>query len=313
MKSEQTEFMRLLGGLSAGASDSWYINIPHCLSMMNRKSFHQVNADGSIKQYGLAVSVFNMVNGSTSIYTGRLGYMTENATRAWHFARKDRFNDAGFALSDLGYGSRMRFALDKTHTDLNQSTTNLADGVLAPFTNTVTARGEWDWSEVIITPPVNIVNDAVEAQDLADTFYLHLIGDHTVTSSGGETIKYSHVGMVQSYAENLRGVALPTAEEAVQPENPLAFARMSETASLLITEEVSDEQKQAPPYSNLDDDDDLSVFATATISGNLETAFPSVTTNDTMVVAPGGVAKITITNNDSASAYPFIRVNMVEL
>lgn len=313
MKSLQTDFFYGVGAVTGGKV--LYLNAAHCLSMMNRKAFHQVHSDGSIKHYGIQVSVFNMVNGSTNIVTAPLGYPIENATRAWHFVRKERFKEAGFKLSDLGYGKHMRFALNNEQRELNQSTADplAASTVIAPFANTVAERGEWDWSDVIITPamPTSSTTADIHADDLSDKFQLYLCGDHQ--TEVGLADKYLAVGMIQSYLENTKGWAAPDAEETVQPQNPLAFARMSESSSYLLTEEVSDEQKQAPPYSNEDDDDAISAFARTTISGNVETAFPSVTTNDTMVVAPGGVAKIVITNNDSSPALPFVRVNIVEL
>lgn len=316
VKSLQTDFFYGVGGVGAGTTKTLYINAAHCLSMMNRKAFHQVHSDGSIKHYGLQISVFNMVNGSTNIITAPLGYPLENSTRAWHFVRKERFKEAGFKLSDLGYGSRMRFALNNEQRLLNQSTTDpaLSPTVMAPMTNTVAARGEWDWSEVIITPPMEATDGGnVGSHDTFDKFELYLCGDHIESGSDYPSLRFDAVGMIQSYIENSRGWAEPSAEEVIQPENPLAFARLSEMSSMRLTEEVSDEQKQSPPYSNTDDDDAISEFARTTISGNVETAFPSVTTNDTVVVAPGGVAKITITNNDSGAAIPFVRCNIVEL
>lgn len=314
---KQTSFMEL----EQFRRKTLYINAAHCLSMMNRKAFHQVHSDGSIKHYGLQVSVFNMVNGSTNIITARLGYPMENATRAWHFVRKDRLKEAGFKLSDLGYGARMRFALNNEQRLLNQSTADpaLNPTVMAPFGNTIADRGEWDWSEVIITPPVPSASTTadIHADDMSDKFFLYMCGDHQEEPALAN--KYMAVGMIQSYLENTRGWAAPTDEDVIQPENPLAYARMSESASHIITLEVSDEQKQSPPYSNDDDDDAMSVFAITTLAGNVETAFPSVTTNDTIVVAPGGVAKIMITNNhrdedgDVVTSYPFVRVNIVEL
>ncbi len=302
-----------LGSLAAGASKFYYINAPHLLSMMNRKAFHQISSSGHLKNYGLEIQVFNMVNASTSIYTAGLGYPTYNAARAWHFARKERLAEAGFKLSDLGYGSRLRFALDSTMADLNQSTST---DMIKPshLQATVEDKGEWDWSDVIITPPLKTSAGAasIEADDLYDSFVLHLCGDHTIESSD-EATKYSKVGMIQSWTENRRGWAGPSDEEVIQPENPLAFARMSETASQHVTTEVSDEQKQSPPYSNEDDDDAPSVFAETHLNGQLESKFPNPTTNTDLVVAPGGVAKIFITNNDSSAGYPFASVRIIEL
>ncbi len=301
-----------LGELAAGASKAYYGNAAHLLSMMNRKAFHQVTRDGHLKNYGLEIQVFNMVNASTAVYTAPLSYVTYNATRAWHFARKERFEDAGFKLSDLGYGSRMRFALDATMSDLNQSTSS---DMLKPsvLDHTITDKGEWDWSDVIITPPTSYLqtND-IEADDLSDSFKLHICGDHTSTQ-WNETFKFSHVGMNQSWIENRKGWATPSNEEAVQPENPLAFARASDLSSWELSAEVTDEQKQSPPYSNLDDDDAKSPFAVKFLNGQIESKFPNPTTNNDVIVSPGGVFQVTITNNDSSPGFPYVSCRIYEL
>ncbi len=300
-----------LGVIGASSTGTFYVNAAHLLSMMNRKAFHQVTRDGHLKNYGLEIQVFNMVNASSAIYTAPLAYPTYNATRAWHFARKERYADAGFKLSDLGYGARLRFALDKTMSDLNQSTST---DMLKPshLSATISEKGEWDWSDVIITPPSNPDNaGSVESNDLVDSFILHLCGDHTSTDD--ETLKFSHVGMIQSWTENRRGWAAPSDEEVAQPENPLAFARMSETSSYAVTEEVSDEQQQSPPYSNDDDDDAASRFSSSVLNGQLESKFPNPTTNNDVVVAPGGVFRVSITNNDTSAGYPFVSCRIYEL
>jgi len=305
-----------LGSLAAGASIIYYGNAAHLLSMMNRKAFHQVTRDGHLKNYGLELQVFNMVNASTAVYTAPLSYVTYNATRAWHFARKERYEDAGFKLSDLGYGSRLRFALDATMSGLNQSTSTLMIKPSA-LAHDVADKGEWDWSDVIITPPVDIGSSAahsITVGDATDTFQLHLCGDHTVdTSESDETIQYSLVGMNQSWLENRRGWAAPSDEETFQPENPLAFARRSGLESYALSTEVADEQKQSPPYSNVDDDDAKSVFATKFLNGQLESKFPNPTTNNDVVVAPGGVFQITITNNDGDAGFPYVSCRIYEI
>lgn len=297
---------------AGGGALTLYVNAAHLLSMMNRKAFHQVTSSGHLKNYGLEVNVYNMVNASTSISTAPLSYVTYNATRAWHFARKERYADAGFSLKDLGYGSRLRFALDATMSGLNQSTST---EMLKPsaLDHSIADKGEWDWSDVIITPPVPNNFASIESDDLFDSFVLHLCGDHTVEDVT-ETLRYTMVGMNQSWLENRRGWAEPSAEEVIQPENPLAFARASDLSSYALTQEVSDEQKQSPPYSNEDDDDAKSAFATAFVQGTLESKFPNPTTNNDIIVAPGGLAKIVIANNDTGNAaYPFINVRIYEI
>ena len=140
-----------LASLAAGASKTYYGNCAHLLSMMNRKAFHQVSRDGHLKNYGIELQVFNMVNASTAIYTAPLSYVTYNATRAWHFARKERFSDAGFSLGDLGYGSRLRISLDAVQSALNQSTDTTSTLKPSALDHSVADKGEWDWSEVINT------------------------------------------------------------------------------------------------------------------------------------------------------------------
>lgn len=305
-----------LGALDAsgsGATKNWYINAAWIMSQMNRKAFHQITKDGHLKFYGLAIQVFNCVNASTTIRTAQMGYPTQNAVRAWHFARKERYNDAGFRLRDLGHGERLRFALDKDHQDLDPTDATDAAQLIRPshLTYTVAEQGEWDWSDVIITPPSKNTNYGLEGDDVVDSFKLHLCGDHTVAEN--ETIMYTNVGMIQSWTENRRGWATPGAEEVIQPENPLAFARMSELASYELTKEVEDEQKQQPPYSNTDDDDAESVFAELIVQGLLESKFPNPTTNDDLVVAPGGLAKVSITNNSGEVAAPYLSLSIYEL
>ncbi len=303
-----------LAELGAGASKTYYGNAAHLLSMMNRKAFHQVSRDGHLKNYGLELQVFNMVNASTAIYTAPLSYVTYNATRAWHFARKDRYEEAGFELSDLGYGQRLRIALDATQAALNQSTDTTSTLKPSALDHSVADKGEWDWSDVIITPPLSASSSTadVHADDLQDTFLLHLCGDHT-EEGDGVSLRFSMVGMNQSWLENRRGWAAPSDEEIVQPENPLAFARLSESSSMRLTEEVADEQKQSPPYSNVDDDDAKSVFATKFLNGQLESKFPNPTTNNDVVVAPGGVFQVTVTNNDSSAGFPYVSCRIYEL
>ena len=154
-----------LASLAAGTSATYYGNAAHLLSMMNRKAFHQVSRDGHLKNYGLEIQVFNMVNASTAIYTAPLSYVTYNATRAWHFARKDRYEEAGFELSDLGYGQRLRIALDETQAALNQSTDTTSTLKPSALDNSVADKGEWDWSDVIITPPAYDKDLSLEARD----------------------------------------------------------------------------------------------------------------------------------------------------
>lgn len=298
-----------LDASGAGATKDFYLNAAWVMSMMNRRAYHQVTKDGHCKLYGLSFQVFNCVNASTTIRTAQTGYPTMNAVRAWHFARKERFNDAGFRLRDLGHGERLRFALDKTHQDLAATSEfNIRPTHLALNEDNM---GTWDWSDVIITPPSKGTNYGLEGDDVVDSFMLHLCGDHTATEN--ETILYTNVGMIQSWTENRRGWAVPGDEQVIQPENPLAFARMSELSSYELTKEVEDEQKQGPPYSNVDDDDAESVFAELQIQGMLEAAFPNPTTNDDVIVAPGGLAKISVTNNSGEVAAPFLSVTIFEL
>jgi len=307
---ETSCFTGPVAGIAAAGTGTYYLNAAYIMSNINRKAYHQVTRSGHMKSYAIGISVFNCKNASTTIYTAPNNYASENAVRAWHFARKARYEDAGYSLSDLGHGERLRFAFDATSVALDQTT---ATDFVKPqhLDNTVDERGEWDLSDVIITPPITGAAATSDAE-LTDTFKLFMCGDH-VDVPGSGNLRYNYVGMLQSWTENRRGWGAPSDEEVMQPENPLAFARMSELSSLEITTEVGDEQQQGPPYSNVDDDDATSVFAEPVVSGQLESSFPNVTTNNDLIVCPGGLAKITVTNNDEASAYPYMAFQIVEL
>ena len=198
MKLQNSVFTGLndIPAFAGAGTNHYYINAAHLMSMLNRKAFHQVDSRGHVKNYGLQIQVFNMVNATSFIHTASQGYPMENAVKAWSDARKERYADAGFKLSDLGYGARLRFSLDKTMADLNQSTSTT---MIRPshLSATVADKGEWDLSEVIITPPVKDYVGGIEADDLFDSFVLHLTGDHTEEVSA-EVQKFTHVGMIRS-------------------------------------------------------------------------------------------------------------------
>lgn len=301
-----------LGTLAANSVMTRYFNCAHLLSMMNRKAYHQVTKSGHLKNYGVELQVFNMTNATTTIRTAPVAYPTYRAVRAWHFIRKDRYEKAGFKLKDLGYGERLRFALDQTMGGIDQTTSST---MISPsnYNDSEYWKGEWDWSDVIITPGLTTgsATTDIHADDLQDKFDLYLCGDHQAET--GEADKYHGVGMIQSWTENRRGWNAPQSESTIQPDNPLAFARMSESSSYLLNEEVRDEQGQAPPYSNKDDDDAESPFATLFINGVIESSFPNPTTNNDVVLCPGGVGRIDISNNTDAASYPWLSMRIYEM
>lgn len=301
-----------VGSIDATSTEDYYINGAWLLSMMNRKAFHQVTKDGHLKDYGLEIQVFNCVNASTTIRTAPLSYPTYNGTRAWHFARKERYADAGFSLHDFGWGARLRIGLDATEAALSQT-----DAKRIRPTHLALSQddmGSWDLSDVVITPPVKSSGrtEGLEGEDTYDSFYLYLCGDHT-TESSAETMKYTGAGIIQSWTENRRQWSAPGEEEIIQSENPLAFARLSELSTQQVAEEVGEASREIPPYAINDDDDATSSWADLVINGMIESKFPNPTTNSDIVVAPGGLAKVSITNNDSSAATPFLSVRVYEL
>ena len=307
------------GSINASATETVYINVPHILSILNRKMHHAVDRQGRVIDYAVQVEVRNMVNATTLVKTASLGYPTYRAVKAWHDVRKATYNDSGIRLRDLGNGANLRPALDSVMGTMAATISSSASaGQLVPILDdtalTAEEAGEWDFSQMIAKPPAKEGDaGAITSEELTDIYNLYLCGDHASESSG-DVYQFDGVGMIQSWLENLKGGwREPDAEEVMQPTNPLAFATAQSSISLEVVEEAVDLAKEGRPYQTDDDDDAEASFAHRTIQAHLETAFPVQSTSQGTVVAPCGLLLLSITNNDTNAGTPYIGLSMAEI
>jgi len=308
------------GAINAAATETVYINVPHILSILNRKKYHAVDLSGNVIDYAVSVEVRNMVNATTLVHTATTAYPTYRAVKEWHRIRRGLYRAAGISLRSLGNGSNLRPALDSTQNTMAATIASPAtDGQLLPLIDdtAVTAEqaGEWDFTEMIVDSPT--VSDTggttwVESMNV-DRYNLYLCGDHAGEDTT-DAYQWTGVGMIQAWLEDRKGGwRVPGAEEVMQPLNPLAFAKSNTDSSAELVGEAVDLAKEGRPYQTDDDDDAEAVMAHRTIQAHIESAFPTQSTQSGSLVAPCGLLKLSITNNDSNAGTPFIGLRMARL
>jgi len=307
------------GAISAGATESVYINVPHIMSILNRKMHHAVDRQGNVIDYAVQVEVRNMVNATTLVKTASLSYPTYRAVKAWHNVRRAVYRDSGFRLRDLGNGANLRPALDSVMGTMQATIASPASaGQFLPLIDDTAIiaeeAGEWDFSDMMAEAPIDIGDSGtIAASGFHDKYQLFLCGDHTSETTAG-TIRWDGVGIIQSWLEDLKGGwREPDAEEVSQPVSPLAFARGQSSATQEIVEEAVDLAKEGRPYQTDDDDDNEASYAHRTIQAHIETAFPVQSTSQSTVVAPCGLLLLNITNNDDSSGTPYVGLSMAEI
>ena len=308
------------GAINSGSTETVYINVPHIMSILNRKMHHAVDREGNVIDYAVQVEVRNMVNATTLVKTASLGYPTYRAVKAWHKTRRALYRKAGIRMRDLGNGANLRPALDSVQNTMAATIASSAStGQFLPLIDdtAVTAEeaGEWDFTEMIVDSPT--VSDSggsgwTESLNI-DRYNLYLCGDHSGEDTS-DSYQWTGVGMIQAWLEDLKGGwREPDAEEVMQPLNPLAFARGNTDSSAELIEEAVDLAKEGRPYQTDDDDDNEASFAHRTIQAHIETAFPVQSTSQSTVVAPCGLLLLSITNNDSNAGTPYVGLSMAEI
>lgn len=320
-QSEQTFALAVPpgGAINAGATESVYINVPHIMSILNRKMHHAVDRKGNVVDYAVQVEVRNMVNATTLVKTASLGYPTYRAVKAWHRARVAVYRENGYRMRDLGNGANLRPALDSVMNTMAATIASPASaGQFLPIIDDAAViaeqAGEWDFSEMPTISAVDPADDgSITASELATKHGLFLCGDHTSESSSDQYY-WSGVGMIQSWLEHLKGGwREPDAEELSQPVSPLTFAQGQTAASAVVAGEAIDLAKEGRPYQTDDDDDAEACLSHRTIQAHLETAFPVQSTSQSTVIAPCGLLLLNITNNDDSSGTPYVSLSMAEL
>lgn len=264
----------------SGAVTNEVYNAAHVFSRMNRKMIAPVDSGGNAQAFGLNVQVISSAANTVTLSTASNSYVTKQAVKAWFRVWKKSMNDAGYSLKDLGpYGRVFKPRLEASETLLG-----------GPGSHT----GEWNYTEIITTAPSNQTSDQVESIDLVDSYTLSLCGDTTSESGGSETVKFTNVGMIDSWLGSRKKYAGAdnTDNSEVQEDllfdadNPLLLARGRELTGTMLLNEIRDTQKDEPPYVDAEYKDPF-------VQAKIQTDANQTGVVD--IVAPLGLVKVTTT------------------
>jgi hypothetical protein len=263
-----------------GAVSNEVYNAAHVFSRMNRKMIAPVDDQGNAQAFGLNVQVISGGTNTVTLSTASNSYVTKQAVKSWFKVWKKSLTDAGYSMKDLGpYARVFKPRLEASETLLG-----------GPGSHT----GEWNYTEMVTEPAGSFLDAGVEAADLSDKFTLHLCGSSVRESSGDETIKFTNVGMIESWlgsrkkyagADNTDNSEIQE-DRIFDSDNPLLLARGQSSASKMLLEEVRDIQKDEPPYVDTE-------FESVIVQSKIQTDANLTGVAD--IVAPLGLVKVTTT------------------
>lgn len=264
-----------------GAVTNEVYNAAHVFSRMNRKMIPPVDGKGNAQAFALNVKVISAAANTVTLKTASNSYVTKQAVKQWFRVWKKSHTDAGYSMKDLGpYGRVFKPRLEASETLLG-----------GPGSHT----GEWNYSELVTTPPVNYDNTSdLQSYKLSNKYTLALTGASTADSSQDETVRFTNVGMINSWLGSRKKYAGAdnTDSSEVQEDlvfdsdNPLILARGGDLASQAMLDEVRDTQKDEPPYVDAELDDLFTQDVVQTDANQ---------TGISDIVAPLGLVKVTTT------------------
>lgn len=262
----------------ASAQSNQLFNAAHVFSSLNRKMIEPVDGKGNAQAFALNIKVYSDAANTATFETASNSYVTKQAVKAWFKVWKASMRSSGFSMKDLGpYGRHFKPRLESTEDILGSSAE--------------AGRGEWNYTDLVTQPPSQGSADGIEASDLVDKYSLHLIGTTAEDSEGGETRKFTNVGMINSWLASRRSTtgsdsdAVP-ASKIFDQDNPLLLARGDSVISEKRLDEVRDLQADLPPYDNQDFD---ALYTQALVKTNADLM------SECDIVAPCGLVRVTTT------------------
>jgi len=280
-------------GASSGAfSDSVYVDVAKCLSVLNRKLVRQ----GQLFRIKNFRAYTNDTSPNATIKVGALptNWVTRNS---WVKAKAlwDEMN--AMATDNIG-GSTIypKYHDFKIYMDYNHYTENLgsADEDLLPvdFNDVQIAQGDWDYSAF------------ADSGDSSDEYWVGMLGPHQ-----GSTGAWTYVGLINAYEESRARPQLSATmtDQTTEPHTELSpWARLFGDDDQTV-EVVTDLQNKndAPPYDR-DDYPGGTTFANGSVVGftrlqHLNATFGTGTSSLPSFVAPCGLIRIEIDGESSTA------------
>lgn len=174
-----------------------FIDIARAMSAINRKFVSQ-----QAYFYVSKVELYNNEDAFVDIHTLPDTWVTRNAVKRGRamFEKMNGLLDP--AVSGIAAAPYYDF---KVYMSNRHRTTGSADPVLYDInsTPTVVSPDEWDYSQLVSA------DDDGDATQQADNFYLHVLGDHSGSSSN-----WNSVGLIKSYGESRTTVSTFGGSEA---------------------------------------------------------------------------------------------------
>ena len=272
----------------SSAQSGKLFNAAHVYSSLNRKMIAPVDSQGNAQAFALNVKVYSGGANTATFATASNSYVTKQAVKSWFRVWKKTLSDAGVSMKDLGPYGRVF----KPRLNASDSSFGSAGEV---------GRGEWNYSDIVVTPSSDGSTGSINANELEDQYSLHLLGNTVVTSgdgSGAGSLRYDSVGMIESWLgsrkkplgadDNTDGSLDGTVNEDLvfDEDNPLILARGNKLSSRLMLDEVRDLQKDEPPYS---EDDFLSSYTQARVNTDANLM------GECDIIAPCGLVEVTTT------------------
>lgn len=220
-------------------------NAAHVYSTLNRKMLEPVDSQGNAQAFALNIKVYSDGANKATFMTASNSYVTKQAVKAWFRVWKAKFIEQGHSMKDLGPYGRVF----KPRFKVSDSFFGSGDDL---------GRGEWNYSDIVTTPPSTGGTSDIAGNEIIDQYSLHLIGDSVLENTGqDETRQYSSVGMIQSWLGSRKQPVGADGSSAVpedlvfDQDNPLLLARGGSLTSEMMLDEVRDLQKDEPPYDNV--------------------------------------------------------------
>lgn len=292
-------------GSSTAEVETHAFNMPKMLSSINRKGYHNVDAEGNAQLYTIGMKLYGTKASALTTVAPNTYYVRE-AVQAWHDARVRMFRRAGVSMKSLGpYGRTLRPYLDVNHE--NGTTVEIdseASSALGITPNWV--GDEWTYSRAAVsTPAENTLSANAQGRDLVDTYSFTLL-DASVTEdataddpdeSGTLTDQDSFVsvGMVAEWIDSIRRRHHDNigANTIVDADNALLQLLADSPSSEEVLEIVEDGQQEGRPW-----DGDNSIYSNAVQGSYMQST--SGESSYAVFEAPCGLFNLTLQNDHTA-------------
>jgi hypothetical protein len=241
-----------------------FIDIARAMSAINRKFVSQ-----QAYFYVSKVELYNNEDAFVDIHTLPDTWVTRNAVKRGRAMLEKMNGLLDPSVSGLASAPYHDF---KVYMSDRHRTTGSSDPVLYDINSTpeVVAPDEWRYTQLVSA------DDDGDAEQEADNFYLHVLGDHN-----GSSGDWNSIGLIKSYGESRSTVSAGASEVALDVTDPLMnlFDNSSEEQINDVATRLQFDN-DGPPY-------DLDVYVGEAIGMAQQARLVTTSTLGRVATAPG--------------------------